>query len=463
MVGEPGNPPDALAAPSDALAARALALDVLLRVEDGGAYADVALANALGASALAIRDRAFASRLVYGTLAWRRRLDCQLAHLTNRDPSTLESRVLAILRLGLHQITLLDRVPDHAAVATSVDLAKRQVPAASGLVNAVLRRAAREKRTLESVFPGRDVDPIDHLAVAASHPTWLVERWVRRFGLDATRELLAADNDAAPTVVRARPGKREALLARFAAAGIAAEPGCFAPDAIRVNAGDPHGLADWSTGGFSVQEEASQLVVDLLDPRPGMRVLDACAAPGGKTAYAAERMAGSGLVVALDQRRRGARAIVRNAARLGLGNVAAVALDARRADAAFAGTLFDRVLVDAPCSGLGTLRAHPEIRWRRTPEDLDRLAAQQASILEAASSLVAAGGVLVYSTCTLTDEENEGVVGPWLASHPEFEREGARGYLPESARALVDDAGALCTLPHRDGLDGFFAVRARRR
>lgn len=450
-------------APSDALSARTLALEVLLRVHGGGAFADVTLASALATSELATRDRAFASRLVYGTLAWQRRLDWQLAHLANRDPATLEPPVLAILRLGLHQITLLDRVPDHAAVATSVDLAKRHAPAASGLVNAVLRRAARERDRLATVLPDPAADPVEHLAVAASHPTWLVERWVRRFGLDETRALLAADNDAAPTVLRARPGERDALLERLAAAGIACEAGRFAPDALRVQGTDPHALAGWATGELSVQEEASQLVVRLLDPLPGMRVLDACAAPGGKSAYSGELMAGSGLVVAVDQRRRGARAIARNAARLGLANVAALALDARGADAALAAARFDRILVDAPCSGLGTLRAHPEIRWRRTPQDLDRLAVQQASILESVTPLVAPGGVIVYSTCTLTDEENEGVVGPWLAAHPELEREDARDHLPASARDVVDASGSLCTLPHRDGLDGFFAVRVRRR
>ena len=457
MTGAPSPPP------SDALAARALALEVLLRVEEGGAYADVTLASALATSKLTVRDRGFASRLVYGTLAWQRRLDWQLAHLANRDPVTLEPRVRAILRLGLHQITLLDRVPDHAAVATSVDLAKRHAPPASGLVNAVLRRAVRERGRLETFLPDPARDPVEHLAIAESHPTWLVERWQRRFGLDATRALLAADNEAAPTVLRARPGDRDALVEHLGAAGIVAEPGRFGPDALRVQAVDPHGLAGWATGELSVQEEASQLVVRLLDPRPGMRVLDACAAPGGKSAYAAELMEGRGLVLALDHRRRGPRAIARNAARLRLGNVAALALDARRADAALAGARFDRILVDAPCSGLGTLRAHPEIRWRRTPEDLDRLAVQQATILEAVTPLVAPGGVIVYATCTLTDEENEGVVAPWLGAHAELVREDARDHLPVSAHAVVDAHGALCTLPHRDGLDGFFAVRARRR
>lgn len=447
-------------AAADPLAARTLALDVLMRVEEAGVHADVELAGALAASRLDVRDRALASRLVYGTLAWQGRLDWQLARLTNRDPATFHPRVRMVLRLGLHQVTLLDRVPPHAAVATSVDLAKRAAPAAGGLVNAVLRRAVREQKTLPLPDPARD--PVEYLAIAYSHPRWLVERWQRRFGADVSA-LLAADNEAAPTVLRARPGERDALLARLGAAGVRCEPGRFAPDAIRVDAADPHALAGWSEGAFSVQGEASQLVTCLLAPEPGMRLLDACAAPGGKSAHAAELMRGRGTVVAVGHRRRGAATIARNARRLGLDVVAPLVLDARTADRAFPPASFDRILVDAPCSGLGTLRAHPEIRWRRTSADLVRLAREQRRLLDAVTPLVRSGGVIVYSTCTLSDEENAGVVDPWLGAHPELRREPAAEWLPPAARSLVDETGALLSLPHRDGLDGFFAVRVRRR
>lgn len=445
-------------APTDPLAARALAVDVLARVEDG-AHADATLAAALAASRLSVRDRAFASRLVYGTLAWQGRLDWQLARLVDRDPTTFDPRVRMALRLGLYQVTMLDRVPPHAAVATSVDLAKRAVPAAGALVNAVLRRALREHDRLP--LPDAAREPLEHLAVALSHPRWLVERWRARFG-DEVRDLLVADNEAAPTVLRARPGERDALVTRLREAGVDCEPGRFCPDAVRVHAADPHALPGWKDGRFSVQEEASQLVSWLLDPTPGTHVLDACAAPGGKAAYTSERMGDRGLVVALDQRRRGARAIAANAARLGLRSIQPVVLDARTADRALRAASFDRILVDAPCSGLGTLRAHPEIRWRRTPADVARLAIRQRHILDAVTPLLRPGGVLVYSTCTLTDEENEGVVGAWLADHPRVRRERADDVLPASARMLVDETGALRTLPHRHGLDGFFAVRVRR-
>jgi 16S rRNA (cytosine967-C5)-methyltransferase len=448
------------AAAGDPLAARELALRVLVRVAREPVHADAVLAEALAPAALPSRDRALATRLVYGTLAWQGFLDWHLAPAVSRSLAALDPAVLAVLRLGAYQILLLDRVPDHAAVATSVALVKGHVAAASGLVNAVLRRTVRERGRVP--LPDREREPAAHLAIALSHPQWLVDRWLARFGPAATRALLAADNEAAPTVLRARPGQRDELIARLRAADVRAGPGRFGPHAVRVDAVDPHALPGFAAGDFSVQGEASQLVAILLDARPGLRVLDACAAPGGKTAAVAELMEDRGTVVAVDHRRRGVRAIARNAARLRLRSIAPLALDARTAAGTLAPRSFARILVDAPCTGFGTLRAHPEIRWRRGVADVARLAAEQRAILEAVTPLAAPGGVIVYATCTLTEEENEGVVGAWLAAHPELVRERADQHLPEPARELVDPAGALVTLPHRDDLDGFFAVRVRR-
>jgi 16S rRNA (cytosine967-C5)-methyltransferase len=442
----------------DALAARYVALAVLRRVERDAAYADVALDAALAERALSQRDRALATRLVYGTLAWRGLLDWHLARLAGREPQRLALPVRALLRLGLYQLLHLDRIPAHAAVSTSVDLAKRVAPAAAGLVNAVLRRAARERDSL----PVPDAaDPVRHLAVMFSHPEWLVARWRAQLGDAETRLLLAADNEVAPTVLRARPGARETLLTALARGGVAAAPTRYAPDGVRVEAVAPHALPGYAEGTFAVQSEASQLVGQLLDSQAGVRVLDVCAAPGGKAFYLAEISGRTGSVVALDQRRRGASVIAAGARRLGLTNLAALVADARRLPLA-AAERFDRVLVDAPCSGLGTLRAHPEVRWSRVPEDLRRLAALQAQILEAATTHLRPGGALVYATCTISPEENEGVVEPWLAAHPELHREDAAAHLPPQAATHVDARGALRTFPHRDGLDGFYAVRVRR-
>jgi 16S rRNA (cytosine967-C5)-methyltransferase len=432
---------------------------VLLRVARDHAYADVALDAALGEAGLDARDRGLASRLVYGTIAWQGLLDWHLARLAGRAPEALDLPVLLLARLGLYQLLLLDRIPPHAAVATSVDLAKRVAPAAAGLVNAVLRRAARERASLPLPDP---TDPVRHLAVVFSHPEWLVARWIDAFGADETRLLLAADNEAAPTILRARPGERARLIADLVAQGIAAAPGRWAPDAVQVEAVAPHALSGHAAGRFTVQSEASQLVARLLDPQPGARVLDVCAAPGGKATYVAELVGSRGLVVAFDRRSRGAAAVAAGARRLGLRRLVVGVGDAQRLPLA-AGETFDCVLVDAPCSGLGTLRAHPEVRWSRGPADVRRLADLQARILHAASVHLAPGGALVYATCTISTEENDGVVEPWLATHPELERENAAAYLPPEAAALVDANGALRTLPHRHGLDGFFAVRARRR
>jgi 16S rRNA (cytosine967-C5)-methyltransferase len=439
--------------------ARGVALAVLRRVERDGAYADVALNAALAESRLDTRDRALAARLVYGTLAWQGRLDWHLAQLAARPADALDPAVRAVLRLGLYQLLLLDRIPAHAAVATSVDLAKGVAPAAAGLVNAVLRRAAREGAAL----PLPDAaDPVRHLAVAYSHPEWLVARWLEAFGAEETRLLLAADNEAAPTVLRARPGGRDRLLADLAAQEIAATPGRHAPDAVVVESAAPQLLSGYARGDFTVQSEASQLVARLVDPPAGARVLDACAAPGGKATYLAELAGDAGLVLALDVRPRRAATIAAGGHRLGVARLAVAAADARRLPLAPA-LRFDRILVDAPCSGLGTLRAHPEMRWSRGPADVRRLATLQAEILDAATPHLAPGGALVYATCTIAPEENEQVVEHWLAAHPELERENAATHLPPGAAALVDASGALRTFPHRDGLDGFYAVRVRRR
>jgi len=444
--------------PGVELGARDIAAAVLERVERDRAYADVTLAAGLESSTLDPRDRGFAARVVYGTLAWQGRLDWHIAALAGRDPARLDPIVRVILRLGLYQLLMLDRVPAHAAVDSSVELAKRLAPKASGLVNAVLRRAVREPGRL--TLPDPVTDPLRHLSVALSHPGWLIERWRERFSDDELRALLAANNEAAPTVLRARHGERGQLLARLAAAGITAEPGRFAPDAIRVGMVAPHGLEGYARGELSVQSEASQLVVLLLGIEPGMRVLDACAAPGGKTGYLAELTGPTGRVVALDQRQRGAAAVVGVARRLGLANVDAAALDARRAGRALR-TRFDRILVDAPCSGLGTLRSHPEVRWTRTPADVTRLATLQHEMLTRLTPLLAPGGLLVYATCTIMPAENERVVQRWLAAHPELAIEPAGAHLPAAAAGLVDDTGALRTFPHRDDLDGFYAVRVR--
>jgi 16S rRNA (cytosine967-C5)-methyltransferase len=455
----------AVASPSESVSVaraadpRRIAWQVLIAVE-GGAFADALLARALSGARLEPRDRALATQLVYGTLAWQGLLDHVLATL-GRPAEKLDAPIRVLLRLALLQLIKLDRVPAFAAVDTAVELAKTvKGGAASGLVNALLRRFLREGMPL--ALPP-DSDRVAYLTLATSHPRWLVEHWLSELGDDDAAALLAADNTAAPTVLRVNPARaaRQRVLAELADAGVAARPTAFAELGIVLEQGvDPTTLPGWRDGWLTPQGEASQLVAALFGVRPGMRVLDMCAAPGGKSLAAAEVAGAGGRVVALDRASGGLRHLRGEAARLGV-TVATLQTDAT-SPALDPAARFDAVLVDAPCSGLGTLRQHPEIRWRRRRRDLNELGALQRALLEAAAPFVRPSGTLVYATCTIARIENDVVVEAFLAAHPEFTVDDPRPYLPAAAAQLVDSNERLRTFPHQGGLDGFFAVRLRR-
>lgn len=473
----PPSPPSAVRPSLPPSEARALALRVLGRVSEAGAYADLALRAELGRCGLPARDRALATELVYGTLRWRGRLDALLARVLTHDPAgqrlrrlhhrldVLEPRVLDLLRLGAYQLVFCDRVPDAAAVSESVRLAHAAgLGRASGLVNAALRRLAREHRAI--ALPALADDPLGHLVHALSVPPWVATRWLAAFGPGEAAALAAALNQPAPRTLRAnrRRGSREALLAELRTRGVDAVPCRFAPDGVRlVGPADPARDPAFVEGRMTMQDEASQLVVELLDPQPGERVLDTCAAPGGKATASAERVGPDGLVIAVDRHERRLGLVARDAERLGLANLRSLVADATRClpDELAPGS-FDRVLVDAPCSGLGAWRRNPDARWRATADAPTRLAAVQLAILRHAVPLLAAGGALVYSTCTLTPEENEAVVEQLLENAPELRRTPPAA-LPASLASLLDADGALRTLPHRHDADGFFAVRLEHR
>ena len=432
---------------------RRMAVEVLARVE-AGAFADVLVGERLTHSLLDPREAALFTRLVYGTEAWRGRLDWTLSGLARRPLEDLTPTVRAALRLGLFQLLLLDRVPAHAAVDTTVAIVKQAAGAgAASFANAVLRGFLRRG---ERELPDATEAPDAHLAVRWSHPEWLVRLWRAQIGDARTAALLAANAEPAPTVARLDPAisSRDEMIARLAARGVAARATSYASHGLVV---DGPVAALGREPGLALQGEASQLVVDVLDPRPGERVLDLCAAPGGKSGAIAERTAPAH-VVAADRSRPGVRRIaVLPAAREG--RILPLVADASAPP--LRGT-FDAVLVDAPCSGLGTLRAHPEIRWRRTGDDLDRLAERQQAILAAAADLVRPGGRLVYATCTMARGENERVIQRLLASRADFRLADARPHLPEAARVLAGDDGMLRTSPDVGGLDGFFAARLER-
>jgi 16S rRNA (cytosine967-C5)-methyltransferase len=441
-----------------------LALGVLERVERGGAYADLALHAALARSSLEPRDRALASELVHGTLRWRGRLDYALARVLARPLDSLEPRVTRVLRLGAYQILFCDRVPDSAAVSEAVGLARATgVDRAAGLVNAALRRLSRERDSLEP--PALSDDPRGHLVHGLSVPPWVAERWIAGFGPEEAAALARALDRPAPTTVRANRLRvsREELLGELQGRHLDASPCRFARDGIRLGGrGDPAADPAFRTGRMTVQDEASQLVAELLDPGPGERVLDACAAPGAKATAIAERVGPEGRVVAVDRHERRLALVERDAARLGLANVRTVCADVSASPPpALAGACFDRILVDAPCSGLGAWRRNADARWRLREDAPARLSVLQIAILRGVRALLAPGGALVYSTCTLTPEENEAVIDALLAEAPELRRTAASS-LPPHLAPLLDPAGALRTLPHRHDMDGFYAVRLER-
>ena len=387
-------------------------------------------------------------RLAYGAVQRRATLDHVIETLARRPVERLEPAVLAALRLGVLQLAFLDRVPAHAAVGESVELAKGASRAGAGLVNAVLRRAAREAPALVAALP--DGTPAE-AALRHSHPLWIAELWFDVLGPDAARALMAADNEPAEAAVRVNTLKTDAL--ELPVPSHAAD----LPDGLVLDGPfDAFSSPLWEQGLFMPQSRAAMAVARVVDPQPGEQVLDLCAAPGGKTTHLAALMRDEGRVVAVEHHPGRADALRRTAARMG-----ASCVEVRTADAAEPQEGgFDRVLVDPPCSDLGTLAARPDVRWRKDAEMPESLAATQAAILDAGAEALNGGGVLVYSTCTISPAENERLIAAFLERRDDFGVDELPSDLPVWDHPSVP--GFLQTLPHRDGTDGFFIARLRR-
>ncbi|MGH7231443.1 MAG: 16S rRNA (cytosine(967)-C(5))-methyltransferase RsmB [Nitrospiraceae bacterium] len=474
--------PGALNSPSSANhmsrlpTARSVAWVVLQRVERHEVFADEALDRCLSQARLDRRDRALAVELVYGVLRHRSTLDWRLAHLSERPFERLPLPVRTALRLGAYQLMFLQRVPVSAAVNESVSLVKR-LPAKhwTGFVNAVLRAFLREPAP---DWPDPASDPPLAYAVRYGCPPWLAQRWLDRFGAKQAESLCEATTVIPPLTIRANTLKmsRERLLEEFLKAQCTARPTEISPAGLIVEQRGPVAeLPFFQQGGFYVEDEAGQLVAPILDPRPGERVLDACAAPGGKATHLAALMQNEGEIIALDRHPARLHLLQENCARLGISIVRAMQADAARdlpglpgvrsaswSSSNAAALSFDRVMLDAPCSGLGVLRRHPEGKWQKTEQVLARHASEQSLLLDRLSHVLRPGGVLVYSTCSTEAEENEQVIGHFLHQHPEFFRESVAPWLPPSGRTLVNAEGDFSTLFARRSMDGFFAARLRK-
>ena len=450
-------------ASDEAKSVRQLAGEILLKVDCQKAYADILLDHACKRTGLNERDRALLTELIYGTLRWRGNIDAHLSQQLSRSLADTDAFVRNLLRLTVYQLFFLDKIPDYAAVNEAVELAKRHRGSKTGgFVNGVLRNLLRQKQNPTKTKA--DDHSVTTLAAEYSHPEWLVRRWLDEFGRREAGALMLANNQRAPLVLRVNRLKssREELLARLLGQAMAASATPWSPDGIILESGGAvENLPGFAEGLFQVQGESSQLVAYLLAPSPGERILDACAAPGGKTTHIADLMTDSGELIALDTSARGVERICENIARLKLHSIQVARADTTKALSGKLSAPYDRILVDAPCSGLGTLRSHPEIKWQRQEADIRRLSGLQAKILERVANYLKPGGVLVYSTCTLAREENELVVEAFLAQHKQFELEDAARYLPQAARHMVR-GGYFQALPQRDNTDGFFAARLRK-
>lgn len=431
---------------------REAVLNILLKAERGGLAGR--LIESLR-SLFAPIDNAFLLELVYGVFRNRTYLDYSLNLFSERPVEKTDARTRNILRIGAYQILFLDRVPVRAAVDTSVQLAKR-FGGKFGYVNAVLRNMARG---IDRIQPPC-IDDVDRrFSIIYSHPEWLVKRWVLRYGADTAEKLLSSNNKRAPLTIRANTLKisREGLKSELQAEGCIVRDCIYAPTGIEiVSSPGITRLDSFKKGLFLVQDEAAQLVALLLDPLPGETILDACAAPGGKTTQIAELMKNQGRVIALDNDPERLKMLEENIERLGMEIIEPVLGQAYQ----YEGGLFDRILIDAPCSGLGVLRRHPDGRWTKTEEAITRHRPLQEMILEACSALLKPGGVLVYATCTTEPEENEDLIAGFISKkRAGFMLDDPRQHLPANAAHLVDGRGFFRTWPNIPMIDGFFAAR----
>jgi 16S rRNA (cytosine967-C5)-methyltransferase len=436
--------------------ARRAAYDVLRAVRVADAYTNLALPVALGRRGVTGRDAAFATELASGTIRRRGTYDAVLGACCDRPLAKVQVKVLDILRLGCHQLLSM-RVPPHAAISTSVDLARSEVgDGAAGFTNAVLRKVAAHDRDawVRRVAPDPDRDPVGYAEVAYSHPRWIVELLTVAVGEAEIDALLAADNDSPAVTLVARPG-------RSSRDELPGEPTPFSPYGVRSSGGDPGAVPAVAAGRAGVQDEGSQLVAVALAEAalegPDLRWLDMCAGPGGKAALLAALAGERGARLVAGELQPHRADLVRRAL-TGADGVEAVTVADGTAPPWAAGS-FDRVLVDAPCSGLGALRRRPEARWHKRPDDLAGLVKLQAALLTSAASLVRPGGVVVYATCSPVLAETSGVITRVLAARPDVSREPVPLAVPDSAGPLPD---TVQLWPHRHGTDAMFVALLRR-
>ena len=436
---------------------RDAALTILLAVDKNQAYSNLLLHQTIEKYKLDVKDRGLLSEITYGTLQHKLTLDYYLEPFIH---GKVDLWVRWLLRMSLYQMHYLSRIPAHAAVNEAVEIAKRRGhKGIASMVNGILRSILRE-----GVRSTNDIkDPNERLAIETSHPQWLVDRWVESYGYEETAEMLRENNIQPVQTVRVNTTKAtvENVLTTLEREGVKAVRSEVMPECVHLQTGQAARTAAFRHGLITIQDESSMLPANVLNRQPGMKVLDMCAAPGGKTTHMAEKMQNEGSILAMDLHPKKLDLIEENTARLGLEIVQTAPVDGRKAASFLPKESFDAVLVDAPCSGLGVMRRKPDIKYTKREEDLESLQTIQLAILDNAAQVLKAGGRLVYSTCTVDKRENEGTVKLFLDQHPEMESESLTN-LPEKLLAKQNN-GMLQVFPQDFGSDGFFVAAFRKK
>ncbi|MNK08726.1 Ribosomal RNA small subunit methyltransferase B [compost metagenome] len=441
--------------------AREVALQVLTQVEEEGAYSNLQLNGALQRSGLSGPDAGLATELVYGTISRLSTIDYFLDQFVAKGLKKLQPWVRNLLRLSFYQLHYLDRIPSHAAVNEAVNIAKKKGhQGISGMVNGVLRNVLRRKDELK--LP-EGLPPVKRIALEYAYPEWMVGRWIKQYGEQEAEAICRANNEPPSVSVRVNRTKisRDELMKEMQAQGLDAQASEVSEDGIIVRSGGNMALTDWYRQGYlSIQDESSMLVAAAVDPLPGMRILDCCAAPGGKSCHIAEKLDGEGEIIANDVHPHKAKLIEDQAARLELNTVRATTGDALQLSSQYPPESFDRILLDAPCSGLGVIRRKPDLKWAKQPEDIDEISELQVKLLDEVAGLLKPGGILVYSTCTVEKRENELVVKAFLDKHSEFSEASDQ---PDSLERLgtgkLREGSGLQILPQDYHSDGFYIAR----
>lgn len=436
-------------------------VSILEQIEKNQSYSNLLLNNVIKKNQIATKDIGLLTELTYGTLQRKMTLDYYLEPFI-KNPKKLENWVKQLLRMTLYQMLYLDKIPDRAAIHEAVEIAKKRGhKGISGMVNGVLRSLQREGvRDMDEIK-----DEVERLSIETSHPTWLVRRWIEQFGYNKAKEMCEINLTAPMQTARVNTNKitREACIKRLTEEGFQVEESVVVPEAIKCLKGNLAHSESFREGLITIQDESSMLVAYALGIEQNETILDACAAPGGKSTHIAEKLEDTGQVISLDLHEHKVKLINENAVRLGLTNIETKAMDSRKVQEEFDGSAFDRILLDAPCSGLGVMRRKPDMKYTKKEEDLNRLQSIQLQLLDSVTPLLKSGGTLVYSTCTIDRSENEEVVTAFLQKHTDFEGDlSVIERMPKAIQPLMTDF-QLQIFPQDFGSDGFYIASLRKK